>query len=101
GDEGKRRRCRWLRSRAINRRDETIASSRRVRDVSHAVMAIAQHLAQARDSHSEAAVAHHQVRPGSNHQLALSNDLARGFCKCDEDIERSTADVDRLTASQQ
>ena len=82
-------------------RDETIASSRHVRDVSHAILAIAQRFAKARDRHPETAVAHHHVRPGSNHQLALSNDFTGGFDKCDEDIERSTADVDSLPAFQQ
>src|ERR1700722_19830413 len=81
--------------------NETIASSRHVRDISDATRAIAQRLAQARDSYSEAAAAHHHVRPCSSHQLALTNDFTGGFDKCDEDIERSTADVDSLFAFQQ
>ena len=82
-------------------RDEAVASSRHVRDVSHAVLAIAEGLAQAADRHPEAAVAHHHVGPRSKHQLAPSNDLTRGLYQCDEDIERSTTDLDRLPTSQQ
>jgi hypothetical protein len=97
GAESSLRRCQLPGCRASDRRDETIASSRHVRDVS---AVLAQRLAQARDRHSEAAIADDNTRPGSRHQLTLTDDLASRVRKRDENIERTTADVDGLCVSQ-
>ncbi len=66
--------------------DKTVTSSRDGHDVSHAVRVIAERFAQAANRHPKAAVTHHDIGPGSTHQLTLSNDLTCGFDKCDQDI---------------
>ncbi len=67
-------------------RDKTVTSSRDGRDVSLAVLVIAERFAQAANRNPKAAVAYHDIGPGSTHQLTLSNDLTCGFDKCDQDI---------------
>jgi hypothetical protein len=67
-------------------RDKAVTSSRDGRDVSYAVLAIAERFAQGANRNPKAAVTHHDTGPRSTHQLALSNDLTCGLDKCDQDI---------------
>jgi hypothetical protein len=67
----------------MNRHDQTIASSRHVRDVSDPVLTVGQYLPQIRDRHSETALTNHGGRPCPGDQFTLSNDLTSGICKRD------------------
>ena len=99
GSGRKQKRHRPLRRRVTNRRDETITPPRYVRDVSAAVLAIAQHLPQIRDRYPETALAYYDVGPCSGYQSARCPTTSPATsASAMENIERPAADVDLFSS---
>ncbi len=82
-------------TRPRDRRDETIAASRKRRDVADAVLAVAQRLAQARDVEAQAAFLHRHVGPDPGQQLPLADDLVGAGDERNQNIERARAEFHR------
>ena len=77
-----------------DRRDEAIAPSRKSRDVSRAILSIAQRLAQARHVKPQAAFFNGDVGPDPRHQILLADDFIRRGCQSNQNVQRARAQFD-------
>jgi hypothetical protein len=83
-----------------HRRDEGIAASWNIRDVTLLGPPFAQNLAQGRDVNAQISVLNKGLGPNPCDQFILGDGLAMTFDKRNQDIERAAAQPDRLSGLQ-
>ena len=82
-------------ARPRDRRDEAIAPPGNGRDVTRAIFAIAQRLAEARHVKPQAAFFHDDVGPNPRHQILLADDFIRPGYQDDQNIESTRSPTPR------
>ena len=78
--------------RAGQRRDKAVASSRNVRDVRLAIMAVAQSTSQLGDVKAQVALVDGQTGPGFRQKLRFADNFARAADQQAENVKRTTAE---------
>ena len=81
-------------ARPRDRRDEAIAPPGKGRDVSRAILSIAQRLAEAGHVKPQAAFFDDDVGPDPRHQILLADDFVRRGDQDDQNVERARAQLD-------
>jgi hypothetical protein len=78
-----------------DRRHEAVAPPGQRRDVTCAVLSVAERLAQAGDGKAQAALLHGHIGPYPRQQVGLADDLVGAGHQRNEDVERAGAELYR------
>ena len=86
---------------ARHRCDKAVAPARNVGDVALALLAVPERLAQRRDMNPQRALVDDRIGPCTGDKLLLWERLAGAFDQCDQNVERATAEAQRLPFAEQ
>ena len=90
-----------MRMLAHHRCDKGVAAAGVVGDIASARSAIPKRVPQRRDMDAQGAVIDDRIRPGAGDQLFLGDHFAGVLDQCDQNIERTTAEAQRLPVVKQ
>jgi hypothetical protein len=96
-----RRRSYRARTLALHRGDKAVAAARNIGDVASASAAIAERFAQCGDMDPQRALVNDRVGPGPGDELLFWERVAGAFDQCDQNVERATAETQRLPVVEQ